>query len=73
MNINSPFVQVKLWYVPEGGLSTNLTDWIADLHAHKRRVGYIEWHPTAENVLASVGFDYLVSYLVLEDLKACRD
>lgn len=51
---------IKLWYVPEGGLTSNLTDWIADLHAHKRRVGYIEWHPTAENVLASIGFDYLI-------------
>ncbi|XP_014292543.1 coronin-2B isoform X2 [Halyomorpha halys] len=51
---------IKLWYVPEGGLSSNVTDWIVDLHAHKRRVGYIEWHPTAENIIASVGFDYLV-------------
>lgn len=42
------------------GLSCNLTDWLMDLHGHKRRVGYIEWHPTAENVLASAGFDYLV-------------
>lgn len=32
-----------------------------DLHGHKRRVGYIEWHPTAENVLVSAGFDHLVS------------
>ncbi|XP_073971921.1 coronin-2B-like isoform X2 [Rhodnius prolixus] len=51
---------IKLWYIPEGGLQTHLTDWVADLHGHKRRVGYIEWHPTAENVLASVGFDYLI-------------
>lgn len=56
--------QIKVWYIPEGGLKTNLTEWIADMHGHKRRVGYIEWHPTAENVIASVGFDYLVSSLV---------
>lgn len=38
----------------------HLTDWLIDLHGHKRRVGYIEWHPTAENVLVSAGFDHLV-------------
>lgn len=31
-----------------------------ELRGHRRRVGYIEWHPTAENVIASAGFDYLV-------------
>ncbi|KAL1452712.1 hypothetical protein WDU94_006916 [Cyamophila willieti] len=51
---------VKLWYIPDGGLSGNLNEWIMDLHGHKRRVGYIEWHPTAENVVASAGFDYLI-------------
>lgn len=38
----------------------HLTDWLIDLHGHKRRVGYIEWHPTAENILVSAGFDHLV-------------
>ncbi|XP_056004095.1 coronin-2B-like isoform X2 [Ostrea edulis] len=49
---------VKLWNIPEDGLRTNLTEWVVDLHGHKRRVGYIEWHPTAENILLSAGFDY---------------
>ncbi|XP_062619419.1 coronin-2B-like isoform X5 [Saccostrea cucullata] len=49
---------VKLWRIPEDGLKTNLTEWLVDLHGHKRRVGYIEWHPTAENILLSAGFDY---------------
>ena len=26
----------------------------------RRKVGIIEWHPTAENILASAGFDHLV-------------
>lgn len=52
--------QIKLWYIPDVGLSCNLTDWLMDLHGHKRRVGYIEWHPTAENVLASASFDCMV-------------
>ncbi|XP_043465469.1 coronin-2B-like isoform X2 [Leptopilina heterotoma] len=51
---------VKLWHIPDGGLSRNLTDWIVELQGHKRRVAYIEWHPVAENVLFSAGFDHLV-------------
>lgn len=38
----------------------HLTEWIAELQGHKRRVAYIEWHPTAENILFSAGFDHLV-------------
>lgn len=53
--------QIKLWNIPDGGLYTHLTDWIVELQGHKRRVAYIEWHPTAENILFSAGFDYLVS------------
>ncbi|XP_054280556.1 coronin-2B-like isoform X2 [Macrosteles quadrilineatus] len=51
---------VKLWYIPDGGLTANLTEWLIDLHGHKRRVGYVEFHPTAENVLVSAGFDHLL-------------
>lgn len=44
----------------------HLTDWLVELHGHKRRVAYIEWHPTAENILLSAGFDYLVSIAFLD-------
>ncbi|XP_076341798.1 coronin-1C-A-like [Tachypleus tridentatus] len=36
-----------------------MTKPIMDLQHHRRRVGYIEWHPTAENILLSAGFDNL--------------
>ncbi|XP_064645556.1 serine/arginine repetitive matrix protein 2-like isoform X4 [Lineus longissimus] len=51
---------IKVWEVPEDGLRENLTEWIVDLHGHQRRIGYIEWHPTAEHILLSAGFDYNV-------------
>ncbi|BFZ14229.1 hypothetical protein BsWGS_17268 [Bradybaena similaris] len=51
---------VKIWTVPATGLLGTLTDWSADLHGHSRRIGYVEWHPTAANVLMSVGFDYKI-------------
>ena len=53
--------QVKVWQVPADGLQENLTDWLVDLHGHTRRVGQIEWHPTAENILLSSGYDHSVS------------
>ncbi len=51
---------VKIWYIPDGGLTANLSEWLVDLAGHKRRVGFLEWHPTAENVLATVSFDHTV-------------
>ncbi|XP_014680724.1 PREDICTED: coronin-2B-like isoform X3 [Priapulus caudatus] len=51
---------VKLWFIPDGGLRSNLNDWIMDLHGHERRVASLEWHPTAENILLSAGFDYKI-------------
>lgn len=58
-----PIWQVKLWKIPERGLHSNLTEWLVDLHGHQRKVGYLEWHPTAENILLSAGFDFKVSHL----------
>ena len=28
--------------------------------AYRRRVMYLEWHPTAENILLSAGYDHLI-------------
>eukprot|EP00043_Microstomoeca_roanoka_P029542 m.22216 g.22216 ORF g.22216 m.22216 type:complete len:524 (+) comp9272_c0_seq1:45-1616(+) len=51
---------VKVWELPEGGLKENMTEPVVDLRGHQRRVGIIEWHPTAENILFSAGFDYMI-------------
>lgn len=56
----TPRFQVKLWQIPDGGLEGPLTEWITELRGHKRRVGHLEWHPTAQGVLASAGSDGLV-------------
>ena len=34
-----------------------------DLVGHRKKVGIIKWHPTAENVLASAGKIYFTSNL----------
>jgi len=46
---------VKVWQIPDGGLTVNLEEPVADLVAHQRRVGLIVWHPTAQNILLSGG------------------
>jgi len=56
---------IKVWYIPDGGLTSDLSDWLVELGGHKRRVGFLEWHPTAENVLASVSFDCSVRNLFI--------
>ena len=51
---------VKVWEIPDGGLTENLTEPAIDLVAHQRRVGLVLWHPSAENVLLSSGADNMV-------------
>ncbi|XP_035912128.1 coronin-1C-like isoform X3 [Anopheles stephensi] len=51
---------IKIWNIPEGGLASNLTNYVTELVGHKRKVLHIEWHPTASNVLLSAGFDHTV-------------
>uniref|UniRef100_A0A7S3H1X9 Coronin n=1 Tax=Spumella elongata TaxID=89044 RepID=A0A7S3H1X9_9STRA len=46
---------VKVWGIPEGGLTANITTPLVDLTGHSRKVTLLRFHPTAENVLASVG------------------
>jgi coronin-1B/1C/6 len=61
---------VKIWLIPDEGLTKTITEPLLALLYHQRRVGIILWHPTAENVLLSAGiikfhhlFRILLSYL----------
>lgn len=46
---------VKVWQIPDGGLTANLEEPIVNLVGHQRRVGLVVWHPTAQNILLSGG------------------
>lgn len=48
---------VKVWQIPDGGLSRTLTEPVVDLLYHQRRVGLVIWHPSALNVLLTAGSD----------------
>ncbi|KAB5581315.1 hypothetical protein PHYPO_G00174160 [Pangasianodon hypophthalmus] len=51
---------VKIWDIPKHGVMKNITVPLKELQGHSRRVGLIEWHPTASNILFSTGYDYQV-------------
>ena len=52
--------QIKLWDIPKQLLTKNLTAFRKELVGHARKVGLVEWHPTAANILFSSGYDYKV-------------
>uniref|UniRef100_A0A8C5A0X5 Coronin n=1 Tax=Gadus morhua TaxID=8049 RepID=A0A8C5A0X5_GADMO len=55
---------VKIWDVPVCGVRQNLTQARKTLIGHSRRVGLIEWHPTAKDLLLSSAYDYKVCSLI---------
>jgi coronin-1B/1C/6 len=57
---------VKVWGIPEGGLTANLSEPLVDLHGHNRKVTLLRFHPTASNVLASASGDQTVKLWDIE-------
>ncbi|XP_059745241.1 coronin-2A isoform X3 [Bos taurus] len=51
---------IKIWDIPKQLLTKNLTAFRKELVGHARKVGLVEWHPTAANILFSSGYDYKV-------------
>ena len=51
---------VKLWNIPEGGLTENMTEPVQTLQGHRRKVGQVRFNPVANNVLATSSQDYTV-------------
>ncbi|XP_046724848.1 coronin-2A isoform X3 [Silurus meridionalis] len=57
---------VKVWQIPSNGLKENLTKPQKELLGHIQRVGLIEWHPTAKDILLSSAYDYKVCIWCLD-------
>lgn len=51
---------VKVWQIPDGGLTTPMTEAIVTLEGHSKRVGIIAWHPSALNIILSAGCDNVI-------------
>ncbi|XP_036712193.1 coronin-2A isoform X2 [Balaenoptera musculus] len=61
---------IKIWDIPKQLLAKNLTAFKKELVGHARRVGLVEWHPTAASILFSSGYDYKVMVWNLDTKEA---
>lgn len=57
---------IKVWEIPEGGLTENIKTPVQDLSGHSRKVVLLRFHPTADNVLGSVGGDQTIKIWDIE-------
>ena len=57
---------IKVWRIPEEGLTTTMNEPVADLRGHDKKVILLRFHPTASNVLASVSADQTVKVWDIE-------
>jgi hypothetical protein len=48
---------LKLWMIPDAGLTENLTKYDADLKGHTKKVSLMKWHPTANFTIGSTSLD----------------
>lgn len=51
---------VKIWNIPDEGVTENMNEPIQNLVGHRRKVGTVNWHPTCSNVLATSSTDFKV-------------
>jgi coronin-1B/1C/6 len=61
---------VKVWGIPEGGLTETITDPLVDLLGHQRKVTLLRFHPTANNIVASASADLSIKLWNIE--KGCE-
>lgn len=64
---------VKVWQIPEGGLTENISTPICDLRGHGKKVTFLRFHPTASNVLASASADCTVKLWDIEKAGLITD
>eukprot|EP01108_Squamamoeba_japonica_P001341 TRINITY_DN1556_c0_g1_i1.p1 TRINITY_DN1556_c0_g1~~TRINITY_DN1556_c0_g1_i1.p1 ORF type:complete len:459 (-),score=207.83 TRINITY_DN1556_c0_g1_i1:47-1423(-) len=57
---------VKIWSVPDEGLTENITEPVQALQGHRRKVGGLAFNPTSDNVLATTSQDYTVKLWDIE-------
>jgi len=60
---------VKVWGIPEEGLTETQKDPLLTLEQHTKKVGNILFHPTASNVLLTAGMDHKINVWDIENGK----
>lgn len=51
---------VKVWQIPDGGLTEHLREPLATLSGHTKKVSFCTWNPVADCITASTAFDHTV-------------
>jgi len=51
---------VKVIGIPPDGMTDHVTEPLVDLQGHMKKVTLLKWHPTAQNIIASVSADHTV-------------
>ncbi|XP_064489724.1 coronin-7-like [Ornithodoros turicata] len=62
--------RVRIWTIPEGGLTQSLTQPVAELKGHTEKVTFVKFHPTASDVLATASHDLSLIIWDLADQEA---
>eukprot|EP01059_Diplonema_ambulator_P036872 TRINITY_DN9454_c2_g1_i1.p1 TRINITY_DN9454_c2_g1~~TRINITY_DN9454_c2_g1_i1.p1 ORF type:complete len:454 (+),score=150.69 TRINITY_DN9454_c2_g1_i1:53-1414(+) len=57
---------IRVWNIPEGGLTEDLTDAMVTHTGHGKKVGILSWHPSAEHVLATASMDHTIKLWDIE-------
>eukprot|EP00635_Sarcinochrysidales_sp_CCMP3193_P005425 CAMPEP_0118898172 /NCGR_PEP_ID=MMETSP1166-20130328/5272_1 /TAXON_ID=1104430 /ORGANISM="Chrysoreinhardia sp, Strain CCMP3193" /LENGTH=457 /DNA_ID=CAMNT_0006837267 /DNA_START=122 /DNA_END=1495 /DNA_ORIENTATION=+ len=57
---------VKIWGIPQEGLTETITEPLVDLHGHGRKVTLIRFHPTANSILGSISADHCLKIWDIE-------
>mmetsp|Transcript_3711 Transcript_3711/g.10772 ORF Transcript_3711/g.10772 Transcript_3711/m.10772 type:complete len:449 (+) Transcript_3711:159-1505(+) len=51
---------VKVWRIPDGGLTQNIMDPLVNMAEHQKKVVVVRFHPTADSILATGSADHTV-------------
>jgi len=57
---------IKVWGIPDGGLTKTLDTPLQTLNGHRRKVGTVKFNPVANNILASTSTDFSVKIWDIE-------
>ncbi|KJE97469.1 coronin 7 [Capsaspora owczarzaki ATCC 30864] len=53
---------IRIWTIPAGGLTENLTEPTLILKGHENKVTLVKFHPTIRDLLVTVGADFTIRY-----------
>lgn len=64
-------LHIKLTLIPDGGLTSIITEANADLEGHDRKINLLHFHPTANNILGSASADLSLRVWDVEKQQEC--